>query len=130
MKKGGNQAASVRGRGNQARKLFNAVFGADPSVPADEVMGTIPQALFLMNSPQVNRAMQATPQSTLGQILDENQDDQAAIDALYLRVLARKPSEAERKTCTDYIATVHDRREAFEDLLWALINSAEFISRR
>jgi hypothetical protein len=110
--------------------LFNAVFGADPSAPADDVMGTIPQALFLMNSPQVNRAIQANTNSVLGQLLEENPKDAEALDALYLRVLARKPSDAELKTCSAYIAEVGDRREAFEDLLWALVNSSEFISRR
>lgn len=128
-KKGGNQAAAIRGR-NTPRRLLNVVFGADPSIPTDEVMGTIPQALFLMNSPQVNRALEARPQSVLGEILSENKSDTKAVEALYLRVLSRTPTDAERKTCSEYIAKVGDREEAFEDLLWALINSAEFISRR
>lgn len=125
----GKKTSRKRGRFN-ARRIFELVFGVDPSVPADEVMGTIPQALFLMNSPQINRALKATPDSVLGEVLAENPDDKDAVQALYLRVLAREPSAAERETCSDYIAKVGDRQEAFEDLFWALINSAEFISRR
>ena len=33
------------------RIAFNDLFGVDPSTPNDDVLGTIPQALFLMNSP-------------------------------------------------------------------------------
>ncbi len=38
------------------RNQFDQVFGFDPSTPRDEVTGSIPQALLLMNGPQINRA--------------------------------------------------------------------------
>ena len=41
------------------------------SVPNDDVLGTIPQALFLMNSPMVNNRTQARPGTVLGEILDD-----------------------------------------------------------
>jgi hypothetical protein len=34
------------------------------------------------------------------------------------------------QTCGRYLATVGDRREGFEDILWSLVNSTEFITRR
>lgn len=113
-----------------ARRAFNNLFGVDPSVSNEEILGTIPQSLFLMNSPQVNRAIQANRRSVLGQLLDENPENPEAIEALYLRVLARRPTAEEVQTCRDYLGQVGDRDEGFEDILWALINSAEFISRR
>ena len=51
------------------RVLFNALFGVDPSIPNDDVLGTIPQALFLMNSPMVHNRTQARPGTVLGEIL-------------------------------------------------------------
>jgi hypothetical protein len=33
------------------------------------------------------------------------------------------------KLCLDYRRSVPDRAEAFEDILWALINHADFIYR-
>ncbi len=132
MRRGGVGAGATalrRGPFNP-RALFNVLFGVDPSTPNEDVMGTIPQALFLMNSPQVNRAMTAARGTVLAEILDQNPDNAAALNALYLRVLARRPTEAEAKTCLAYAMKLGNRREAFEDILWALINSTEFVSRR
>jgi Protein of unknown function (DUF1549)/Protein of unknown function (DUF1553) len=113
------------------RVQFGVLFGVDPSTPNEDVLGTIPQALYLMNSPQLNRAIDGSAKQTvLGQILAGTDDDRDALEALYLRVLARRPGVAEVEVCSDYLATVGNRTEAFEDIFWNLINSTEFISRR
>jgi hypothetical protein len=125
---GAGQAKVVRRGG--PRMLFNALFGVDPSVPSDDVLGTIPQALFLMNSPMVNNRTQARPGTVLGEILATTPDDRAALNALYLRVLSRHPTAKEVAACSQYLNQVGRRVEVFEDIYWALINSTEFISRR
>ena len=56
--------------------------------------------------------------------------ERVALEALYLRVLARSPSSSEVQSCGKYIMAVGNRREAFEDILWALVNSTEFLSRK
>jgi hypothetical protein len=124
-------AAAYRRQARAPRNLFGFLFGVDPSTPAEDVLGTIPQALFLMNNPRLNRALDASsPNSVLGKILGEESDDAKALDAVYLRVLARRPNEKELGVCRDYIRKVENRKEAFEDVLWNLINSTEFLSRR
>lgn len=115
-----------QGQANNPRFLF----GVDPSTPNDDVLGTIPQALFLMNDPRVNRAMSANNGTVLGEILSATPDNRVALEALYLRVLARRPSSKEVSTCGRYLETIGDRREGFEDILWSLVNSTEFLSRR
>jgi hypothetical protein len=45
-------------RGGLAGQV-NDAFGFDPSNPRDEIDATIPQALFLMNHPQISRRVQA-----------------------------------------------------------------------
>ena len=117
-------------RGNTERGRFNTLFGVDPSTPSDDILGTIPQALYLMNGPQLNNAMQARNGTILGEILSATPDNRKALNALYLRVLAREPNAKEVQTCGKYLTNVGDRREAFEDILWSLINSTEFITRR
>ena len=112
------------------RAQFNTIFGFDPSLPSDDILGTIPQSLFLMNNPQLDRAIRAGPGTMLGELLASQPDNRAALETLYLRVLARRPNAKEVKTCGLYLDQVGDRREAFEDILWGLINSTEFVSRR
>jgi hypothetical protein len=113
------------------RAVFNAVFGYDPSVRRDEVTGSIPQALLLMNSPQLARAINGkTDATSLGELLATTKDNEAVTTELYLRCLAREPKPAEMKTCLDHVKQTGNRAEAFEDVLWALVNSTEFLHRK
>jgi hypothetical protein len=126
-------AAMVQGKAagiDDPRRRFNAVFGVDPSIPNEEVLGTIPQTLFLMNSPMVHNGTQAHPGTVLGEILRMAPHDRAALGALYLRVLSRQPTSREAEICVHYLAKVGNRAQAFEDIYWSLINSTEFITRR
>lgn len=110
---------------------FKRLFEFDPSLKADEIEGTIPQALILMNSPAIHQRIRATDANLLGKVLKQHpSDDQAAVAALYVQTLSRQPSDAEVAKCKKYIAKVGSRAEAFEDLLWALINSTEFQTKR
>ncbi len=116
--------ASARGRLNQA-------FGFDPSVRRDEVVGSIPQALFLMNGPELNKGLSArSPNTMLGKLLTDIKDDDALVAELYLRCLAREPNDEELETCRDYTRSVSNRAEAYEDILWSLVNSTEFLNRK
>ena len=112
------------------RKLVDQTFGVDPSTPSGDVVGTIPQALYLMNSPLVTQSVQARPGNMLGQLLASAGSPKEAVEVLYLKTLARRPNSKELSTCLRYLDTVGDRREGFEDILWGLVNSTEFISRR
>jgi hypothetical protein len=115
---------------NGTRSRFNTLYGFDPSTPTDDLLGTIPQALFLMNDPLVNQGVQGVKGKVLGDVLASNSDDYAVLETLYLRVLARRPTAKEVETCRRYLKAVGNRKEAFEDVFWSLINSTEFISRR
>ncbi|MEM6331406.1 MAG: DUF1553 domain-containing protein, partial [Planctomycetota bacterium] len=124
--------AGAGGYGGQAtpRLVFNAAFGYDPSVQRDTVSASIPQALAMMNTPRINQAAAATRRTMLGRLIAQTPRDDALIDELYLRTLSREPTSSERAFAVDYVDSVGARRTAFEDLLWALLNSAEFVHRR
>lgn len=123
--------AQLAGPLGRAVVKASQTFSFDPSTPDDEISGTIPQALFLMNAPDLNQAVEVRDGSVLKKILDDHpKDDAAALEALYRRVLARVPNEDEKKIALGYVKEVTDRKEAFEDLFWSLLNSAEFLSRR
>ncbi len=118
------EPATPRGR-------VNTAFGYDPSMRRDEVAGSIPQALFLMNAPELNRAINGRQSgSSLGQLLAEVSQDDALVEELYLRCLAREPKQTELQTCLDHVHKTGARADAFEDILWSLVNSTEFLNRK
>tara|TARA_B000000460_G_scaffold174684_1_gene124447 strand:+ start:128 stop:412 length:285 start_codon:yes stop_codon:yes gene_type:complete len=94
------------------------------------VAGTIPQALFLMNSPIITQAIRSKGDTMLARLLGSYEDDRLVFDELYLKVHSRRPSSSEWGIFSKYRRSVPDRGEAFEDLLWSLVNSTEFISER
>ena len=117
--------------GAGARAQFAAVFGYDPSDHREEISGTIPQALALMNSPLINRAVNGRrPQTDLGKLLASTGDDDDVTVEIYLRCLGREPSENELAVVCDHLRSTGDRVAGFEDVFWALLNSTEFLYRR
>lgn len=116
---------------NSPRGQFHTLFNFDPSTLPDDVLGTIPQALFLMNTAVVNNLIKASDSRTsLSRILQKYRNDRVALQELYLLVHAREPSATEMQICLDYIRQINRREEAFEDIFWSLLNSTEFQTKR
>jgi Protein of unknown function (DUF1549)/Protein of unknown function (DUF1553) len=121
----GGAAARLAG----PRRQFTTAFGYDPSLRRDEVQSSIPQALTLMNSPLVSGALRGTGNTMLARKLAAINDDSALTQELFLRVLGREASHSELTTCLQFVKQLNNRTEAFEDILWGLVNSAEFLHR-
>jgi hypothetical protein len=126
----GKQRVFKPGRRMRARQQFDDVFGYDPSIAREEVGSSIPQVLALMNSPQLNQLIATRKKSRLQRLLEEVSDDEQLVVELYLRWLCRQPSDEEVAQALAHRRSVDRRAEAFEDLQWALLNSAEFQHRR
>jgi hypothetical protein len=109
---------------------FKLEFSFDPSAKADEVEGSIPQALLMMNNPLINQRLQARGTNLLARILNSYPDDSDALRMVYMRTLARKPTDRENEKCRSYLANNPNRKDAFEDILWTLLNSTEFQTKR
>ena len=114
------------------RDLVNTAFGTDPSLSTVDAPRTMAQALWMMNNEQLHAQIDASPESDtmLARLLNEEQEDDAACQKLYARVLARKPTNAELRIAIEHVQELGDRRAAFEDVLWSLVNSAEFTTRQ
>src|SRR5690606_37015697 len=114
------------------RDLVNEAFGYDPSFPDAWLSRTMNQAMFMMNNVQLQKQITASPgaDTMLSRLLAEEPDDKNAIRTLYQRVLARAPSQRETEILLKHIQSVDDRGQAFEDVLWSLLNTAEFTTRK
>lgn len=126
MPKGAGGAGPTRRFAGDLRFQFQQTFGYDPSDRRDEVTTSIPQALAMMNAPYINNAVTARPGTRLGKLMSEISDDKTLIGELYLLALAREPSDEEMKTCLNFVKKTKNRNEAYEDILWSLINTTEF----
>ena len=103
-------------------------FSYDPSVPQQDLEGSIQQALLLMNNPSLQTRM-----SRNGPLLHELlklESNQELVSQIYLHVLARQPTRFELTRSQSHFDSVGKRAESAEDLLWTLINSAEFLTKR
>lgn len=109
----------------------NEVFGYDPSLGKPFRPQTMQQAMFLMNNRQLQSQIQAgdEQETKLARLLRDSPDDREAIRRLYIHVLARAPREQELATAYKFVQEIESREDAFEDLLWALLNTAEFTTR-
>lgn len=123
---GPDRGQYARGRLNSPRAQFADVFGYDPSIPREEAVQSIPQVLAMMNSGPVNRSVISNRTNAMRELLETIPDDEELTTELYLRCLCREPTKKELSKIRQYRKNVSNRREAFEDIAWALVNSAEF----
>jgi hypothetical protein len=56
--------------------------------------------------------------------------DRDIIEQLYLETLTRRPGEPELAKSLAHVQGAKDRRAAFEDILWSLLNAKEFVLRK
>jgi hypothetical protein len=87
---------------------------------------TVKQGLHLVNGPEL-QAKLANPDNRLTRWLASGKPDSAVLDEMFLTTLARRPSPAEKDRLLTRIATAPSKREIFEDVLWALVSSKEFV---
>jgi len=90
--------------------------GAEPSLG---------QSLQLLNGSEVNSKV-ADPNGTAARLIGLKYTDAQLVNALYYATLSRLPREPERVAARRSFAEATSRRQAAEDLLWALLNTQEF----
>jgi uncharacterized protein DUF1549/uncharacterized protein DUF1553 len=112
-------------------------FDVDEAPREKAADGTLAQALMLLNGSLFNGSALASRRSALADILEMPASDAVKIETLYLRTLSRRPTALEIRKWTAYVGVPRGvaaspdvqkgwRRQAYEDLLWAMLNSSEF----
>lgn len=84
------------------------------------------QAVYLRNDVDLRTTMNRSDGWL--KTLPKDATDEQLIEQAYLRLVSRPPTDAERTRCRAYFAEVDDRSEALEDIVWALINTQEFVT--
>lgn len=90
---------------------------------------TLAQAFQLINGLAVREMLGATD-NRVGLLLASGATDDAILEELSLAALARRPTAAERGGFLAHVHKAPDRRRAWEDVSWAVVNSKEFLFRR
>jgi len=63
----------------------------------------------------------------LKRLLEEKRSDEAVVEEMFLATLSRFPDEQERKAAAEHVAATADKIKAYVDVVWALLNTREFI---
>jgi len=88
---------------------------------------TVTQTLHLMNAPQLHSRV-ASDQGRAARLAASDLVPERIAEEIYLLVYARLPDEAERDIVKNLFAEPGiSRRQATEDLMWALLNTPEFM---
>ncbi len=90
---------------------------------------SLSQTLSLINGPTVSNAI-IHPQGLIARLAAAKADDKQTVDNVYLSVVCRHPTDEEMKNAEAYIKQVGNQKEAAEDLMWAVVNSPEFLFNR
>ncbi len=93
-----------------------------------ETTTSLSQALEMLNGPTLAEKVRQ-PNNRLGRLLARKSSDEDILAELYLATLGRLPSEAASRSLLEHVRSSANRREAWEDVLWGLLRSKEFIFR-
>jgi hypothetical protein len=105
---------------------FVAYYGAAAGQPQGDFFATADQALFAGNAGSINGWIAPAGDNVTERIIKQ-EDPKAAADELYLAVLTRPPTEVEANEVVTHFANHKDNKPAAaQELVWALLNSAEF----
>jgi hypothetical protein len=105
---------------------FVAFYGAAPGQPQGDFFSTADQALFAANGGSINSWVAPAADNVTERVIKRENPREAA-EELYLAVLTRPPSDGEAADVVNYLnRRTADKAAAAQELVWALLNSAEF----
>jgi hypothetical protein len=84
----------------------------------------VPQTLFLMSDEQLLKKMK---EGRVQSLLADRKTNEQIVDELFLATQSRLTDEKEKHAALGHLKGKSDRQAAFVDMLWALINTREFV---
>jgi hypothetical protein len=110
---------------------FLTVFGRPAGASACEcersIDASLAQSLHLLNSQDIHGKMSSGVAKDLA--ADAKKEDAEKLRELYYRAFSRPPTEHELKVAAAHVAKFEagKKQAAYEDIVWALINTKEFL---
>ncbi len=84
------------------------------------------QVLSFANHPRVWQKI-ADPNGQAARISKEIADDGKRIEEVFLCVLSRSPSAAERQACLKFLKDAESAEKGVQGIMWSLLNTREFL---
>jgi hypothetical protein len=115
----------------QANSYFLTVFGrpqADTACECERSQeANLAQSLHLLNSPEIQGKLTNSAGRAALLAADQQRSDEEKLRELYLCVYSREPAPDELQVALNHLAKHTNKQLAYEDILWALINTKEFL---
>jgi hypothetical protein len=109
---------------------FLTLFGRPPRESACECERaadpSLSQSLYVMNDRFILDKMTAS-NSLSGKLAADKREQPEKVRELFMVVLSREPDNRELTEALNYLKSESDQRKAYGNLLWALINTKEFL---
>lgn len=138
----GTRAVQLPDNSYNSSSYFLQVFGRPDSASACSCErsqdASLAQSLHLLNSKDIQAKLTAEKGRAALLAADEKRNDEAKVNELYLWAFSRQAESSEATTAREHIekkvAKAADadlkkkaKREAYEDIVWALVSSKEFL---
>jgi len=127
----GTRAVALPDNSYNRQSPFLRVFGRPEGESVCECervqSSSLAQSLHLLNAPDI-KAKLASPTGRADRLAKDMRSAEERIKALYLAAFAREPRSVELQTALGYLnETGTHATDNFQDLIWALINTKEFL---
>ena len=125
----GTRAVQLPDQG--ANTYFLTVFGTPQADTACECErsqeANLAQSLHLLNSNEIQGKLTAESGRATKLATDAERSDQEKIAELYAWVYSRPPDDEELAIALGHLEKTENNQQAYEDILWALVNTKEFL---
>ncbi|MSQ95621.1 MAG: DUF1549 domain-containing protein [Gemmataceae bacterium] len=88
----------------------------------------IPHLLNPLNNDFLLKQL-SVPKNRVDRLLAEKRTDREMLDDTFLAAFSRLPKEQDYKMVAEHLERTKDRRRGWEDVMWAVINTREFMFR-
>lgn len=114
------------GFGSYFLDVFDRPPRSSPCECARSNGASLSQVLHLTNSPEIEDKI-GSEQGRVAKMMKEKVAVEKAIEEIYLAAFARLPSAEEKQKGLEYVGKQKEPRRGLEDLVWALLNTREFM---